>query len=725
MVRRGLEFSHTPEPPIEKAGVVERFQKEEKAMGTNITNAERYFQTDSDQEKEKIIRSFADSMGFISDLLVTLPDQVLKKIPIQKVNNFLTVLDEAHHLNQLEGRHGAYGEPDFEIGIYELSTQHESPLVFYRVDGILEKFSEVSEEDFTQDEMKDHLAKTPAENITVFDRQNTYHFLDEFIEERGREGFDELDEAEIVRLWQECREEGYFEPIFSPLRDAKLRSTFDQPELRDRIEAPDGAIVSRVAKNFVGVFDERGILKKVQEQGQDHLMDLQEAKLFATRPGMSAEQVEEKRQVVRDVESVMDLRVRALIEQDFGFSMSGLTLREQVWFMGTLRDASGKDLEKIEMVTKKFGIDGARAFLSVEFGDEFQGVVIGISERFAEEQVKEIFKRFAEIAELAQTQVDALRKEFFAEGKEVSIEFEALEENLLSRAKQLLTDASEKNPDKLFASLRKYNKDVVLFTTMFRTIFKGQEEVNFSELRGLEFGSVLPQDVSAEDQKEMYEIFDENWSDQDAIAAKKFRGDLQRGLDPHNKNTHFYVLKKDGNVSAFIRFDHRDDLEPGAYYAGSLNISPELRSSAIGRVFMENTLDKEAEKHTLYAHVVPDAEVGTRYVEDGLVITGVDEVTVDNLKTVELAIRKDERKNPSYRARQEGVTNEKLLKGVEGVRVERFDYTEEKDAFLDTIRTANKRGEVVTRYWVDPENKDVRYLAIEPDVELDTSRIAA
>jgi len=258
----------------------------------------------------------------------------------------------------------------------------------------------------------------------------------------------------------------------------------------------------------------------------------------------------------------------------------------------------------------------------------------------------------------------------------------------------------------------------VIFAQLFRDAFKGAaSKVDFEKIRGVRLDQRSPSSFSDEERGEMLDVFDENWADQDQVAAESFRGDLERGFDSKNENTHFYLTKKDGKIIGFIRFDERNDLEPGAYYAGSFNVRPEYRGSAVGDAMMDKTLEHEAKEHVLYAHVVADAAVGARYVENGLVVTGVKWIEKDGDRVADLAIRQDNKKNDQYRARKDGITHDKLLIGVPGVRVRKFDYLNEKENFLRAIEEAAVAGEVVSRYWTDPKDSNTRYIAIEPDVE--------
>ncbi|MFA5945582.1 MAG: hypothetical protein WC802_01570 [Patescibacteria group bacterium] len=275
---------------------------------------------------------------------------------------------------------------------------------------------------------------------------------------------------------------------------------------------------------------------------------------------------------------------------------------------------------------------------------------------------------------------------------------------------------NETERDTAAAKLAEQGHELVLFTTLFKGSFKGAEKLNFDEMKNLRFAESTPDMLTDQDREEMLAIFDKNWEDQDRVAAAAFRKVLEAKFEKENTDTHFYTLKKDGQLAAFMRFDHRDDIEPGAYYAGSLNIAPSLRGSAIGEAFMKNTLDAEAEKHPIYAHFIPDAIVGAKYVEDGLLITGITKVTAEGKSSVELSLRRDDRRTNQFKARAKGVTPEALMAGMEGVRILSFDYSKEKSAFIQAIKDASHNGEVISRYWLDPKNSNRRYLAIEPDI---------
>ncbi|HBL39373.1 TPA: hypothetical protein DDZ10_01750 [Candidatus Uhrbacteria bacterium] len=570
-----------------------------------------------------------------------------------------------------------------------------------------------------------------------FEGQTHFSFSD--LLEAAGEGrvWEAMSDDQIRTAWMDVTDENNSDlETREKLGHEDLRKRY--PDLRGQLvqEVSKDEIVTALAPGAIGIFDAFGRLKSVSTDGGKTTHPLNEERLFFADANTPAAELERKTQAVRDVSSVMDLRVQELIEEHFGVVFSEMTLREQVWFASTLRELTPESQRRLEKFTKTYGVDGARSLLSAEFGDEFREQVLLIGERMDEKTARKIFRTFGEIAALAQTEAGALLQEFFINGKGQPVDAAKIEMELLTRAKRLIEDfaretlaakAARKKPDSaaLVKQLEQANADTALFTSIFKAAFKGRKGVEFEHLRGVEFGERLPSSFSNEEREEMLEVFDANWEDQDKLAAESFRGDLKRGFDPKNTGTHFYVTKKDGKMVGFIRFDQRDDLEPGAYYAGSLNIRPEYRGSAVGEAVLEKTLHHEAKEHVIYAHVVADAVVGTYYVENGLVVTGVKWIEKDGERVAELAIREDNAKNEAYRARKEGVTPEKLLMGVPGIEVKVFDYAKEKENFLKAIEEASRQGKVVTRYWTDAKNKNKRYIALESEVAFEEVREAA
>jgi len=336
---------------------------------------------------------------------------------------------------------------------------------------------------------------------------------------------------------------------------------------------------------------------------------------------LSQEEIDRRMQAQRDYATLMDPGVVHAIEQDYGLSFKKLSVREQIWFVGVLRDLSIDDEKRIMSFTKRYGINGARSFLSAELGDEFREVVLTIGEKLPEAQARFVFERYSEIAQVAQHEAEELVEDFFQDGTHNNVSVATIEAELLKRAARMLKEVATKAGDEdisqeeLETQLGRYKKDVVVFSSIFRAAFK-EGKYDLEDVRGLSLDTVTPSEIDGDAKTKMVEIFESNWRAQKPEVADFLVGAFGSILEKDDDSTEFSVLEKDGEVIAFVRFDKRPDLGEDVLYAGSLNVDTRLRGSAIGEALMAATIDKQAETHTLQADFFPELQVGTRYVED-------------------------------------------------------------------------------------------------------------
>jgi len=256
--------------------------------------------------------------------------------------------------------------------------------------------------------------------------------------------------------------------------------------------------------------------------------------------------------------------IRAQFANDFGVDIRDMTLREQVWFLDYLGKTDQVQAGRLKKSTTRFGIDVARSFMSAEFGDEFQEYVLAIGEHLDKETAQKIFHAFGEIATLAQTEAGKLLETFFVEGKGQVVDPAKIEMELLKRAKRLIEDfartaitakATNQKPDsaKLLKQLEQAQADTVLFTSIFKSAFKGEKSVEFEAIRGVEFETVHPEALTQEDRTRMLKIADENW--EEVPTMKSFIHSVtKQKLEQPSEKTRWQVLRKNGDVVAFCRF---------------------------------------------------------------------------------------------------------------------------------------------------------------------------
>ncbi|MFH1946667.1 MAG: GNAT family N-acetyltransferase [Candidatus Magasanikbacteria bacterium] len=187
----------------------------------------------------------------------------------------------------------------------------------------------------------------------------------------------------------------------------------------------------------------------------------------------------------------------------------------------------------------------------------------------------------------------------------------------------------------------------------------------------------------------------------------------------YGKDIDFYVLKKDGKVVAFIRFDK--PTKDGHRYAGSFNVDPDYRGSAIGEAVIKNALDKEADNYILDATVYPKIQVGTKYVEEsGFTITNV-LPNYDNSGETFFEITCDKKNNELYTSRE--ATQEQLIaqhhdnnwqdRIGNNLIVLKFDPEKENNEIIKATQELVATGYIGSRYFSDPKDKSKRFYVFE------------
>ena len=146
---------------------------------------------------------------------------------------------------------------------------------------------------------------------------------------------------------------------------------------------------------------------------------------------------------------------------------------------------------------------------------------------------------------------------------------------------------------------------------------------------------------TAEEIAEMEAIIRKNYGGTALVdgVLKGFRGAL------NTENNTFYVLKKDGKIISFNRFETRQEPregEPGVVEFASFNTDPDYQNAAIGRAMMHKTLDAQARGNIITAETDPSSPIAQYYVnQTGFIITGAEEYKGTGIFV--LSIERDDR----------------------------------------------------------------------------------
>jgi predicted CopG family antitoxin len=226
--------------------------------------------------------------------------------------------------------------------------------------------------------------------------------------------------------------------------------------------------------------------------------------------------------------------------------------------------------------------------------------------------------------------IDYYVSKFF--NKDTSVSQEDIDEitrGLSEKSYKLLTIVADsikksgKIDDEVWESLFSFKHAIALFAESFKTFFKDKKrgQIDFSEIRNLQFEKVSTQNLVGQDKRQMLSIAKHNWQSQGPIGKellKKFESKLSE------PGTEFYILKKSEEIIAFVRFGA--PTEDGHRNGDSFNVDTNARSAGIGENFLLNAINQEAEQYILDAEVLPRMPIGMKYIhEEQFVILGLTE----------------------------------------------------------------------------------------------------
>lgn len=337
--------------------------------------------------------------------------------------------------------------------------------------------------------------------------------------------------------------------------------------------------------------------------------------------------LEEDPELLRDYVTTLKSGVRTVIEDDFSVELKELSIREQLYFISFLKEVQVVDATTLQEFTSNYGALGVQAFLSLEQLGREQGWVIASGANLVagtplQATVEKIFQSFVDLDHLSLEAEDYLIRNFNSHEKE------AVHEVMLgirNRAADLLREFGSKPLDDSAtqAALAEMSQDALLFVTAFKTL-KVRGELELSEIQDTSFESAFPEQISESDKSRMLEILALNWKHESPEFVASIRDSFEAGLQ--NKKSTFYILRHQGMVVAFNRFDDNSDTENPSIYFGSLNSDPSYGNGKLGEAVYEESLKQQIEKGVpIDAHCNPLSPITQRYIETGFVATKLED----------------------------------------------------------------------------------------------------
>ncbi len=320
---------------------------------------------------------------------------------------------------------------------------------------------------------------------------------------------------------------------------------------------------------------------------------------------------------VRLLEELNRPEMRARIETDMGIDLTDLTLREQVQLLTFLTHTSQADIDRTFSAIKTYSVSCARSFLSAEAGDSFRSHVLAISEQVDPKTAKEIFTHFAGLADLAQTTAHNLAQEFFVPGRERPFDVDAIQAQLLARARELLQTAAEQptNSQKIVAQLARTSPDIALLATLYKSILRDDPDFSLENIKNIETNNIPATALSDNDRAVMAAISAKSWSHLSRSSQDYMAHDFNAKLNSPNATTKFMLVRNNQEILGFICSTPDSTHGPEAHNLESFNIDNPIKGAAIGDFLFTKALNQLKELGPVHLSADLADKITQQYVD--------------------------------------------------------------------------------------------------------------
>lgn len=416
--------------------------------------------------------------------------------------------------------------------------------------------------------------------------------------------------------------------------------------------------------------------------------------------------------------------IRFALEDALGINLRDISLRDQIHLLRYMSTADDSMIDRCVDIKKRGDLDLKQVystFFACAESKEIGHTLLDFAASAPKQEVHDICSQYNALTERIK-KIEETIEDFFSHASGKTVDARLAIQKMLERANKALLQSIEATSQGKQLTFTDIEADIIEFSSLFQTVFKGNKEVTFDEVRGLDYESIQSELLSDTDKQMMISIVEANWIPR-GETGKIIVDQFKSSLDSKNSG-HFYMLKKNNEMISFIKYDDmKAEESPDDRMhkrVGSFNVHPKYRGSAIGEAVLERSLDKEAKGAVLHASVSPDLIVGTDYVEKrGFVISGIlpdfagsTDAFFEIMRDDELlkrSITRDPAIDPAtyLQDHQQSDSNETVVVAGD------LSIASRKKHFIDQIGQYTRQGYLGTRYTADPTNPDKRYILCE------------
>ncbi len=341
-----------------------------------------------------------------------------------------------------------------------------------------------------------------------------------------------------------------------------------------------------------------------------------------------------------------------------------------------------------------------------------------------------VFSKYVELIETSQNIASELRKRFGSEKHHDKDTENAIRDNLLRRAKNLLekyTDNPTKNVGNIMHELDTINADNMLLLSIFKSLHT-TTGIKFEDFKEFTFYNSFSQAqfLSNSEIDQMATIIEKNYKD----APEKIRKVIKESFIDSVQHSVYEPIDVDvpellykGKVVAFCRLDYEKYKYIGSkdygkkVYFGSFNVDPDFVNGEIGTAMLERTIDNVAVNNIVEADCNAFSKIGAKYIESGFNVVDF----YDFHGWPSLKIIRDDSKKASIIGKnlsEEEIVSLSEIGSIEkNGKIAQIVSVSKQEDLSPIFQNAKADNKIISRYFY--ENKIKKwFVVIEPDVSL-------
>lgn len=339
-----------------------------------------------------------------------------------------------------------------------------------------------------------------------------------------------------------------------------------------------------------------------------------------------SEQSSEDADRLRDLAHLLTDPMRDTVRNDFGLRLEELSIHEQGEFLQYLSKKRMFGIGRAMRHGKRYGLEGARAFLSLEHDADAGDDIIAFGERAAPDIATKVFTAYSAALDALDDTEGVLARQFGRTEADIRL-VRAAARDMRRKAAEFLIGivrTKELSEEVLLEKVREFSKAKLLFASIFR-LLRVREGVRVADVPALELSKCTGGAVNVHDRWEILALFWRNHEHIPLAYARALEEKLKVALE--DPSSFFYILRHQDDLIGMIRFDEKKD-EKGkltGLYAGSLNVDSSYGNGKLGEALFEASFEQEATRNIpIEGHVRPDIPIAARYLDWGFVADRVE-----------------------------------------------------------------------------------------------------